>query len=40
MSSVTNKTRIAEKRYRDEIKKDEKETRSNTKKRKKQNKKI
>ena len=38
MNIVTNKTRLAEKRYRDELKKDEKKSRLNTKK--KQNKKI
>ena len=40
MDSVTNKTRLAEKRYRDKLKKDKKEIRSNTKKHKKQNKRI
>ena len=35
-----NKTRLAEKRYSDKLKKDKKEIRSNTKKHKKQNKKI
>ena len=40
MNSITNKTRLAEKRYRDKLKKDKKEIRSNTKKHKKQNKKI
>ena len=37
MNSVTTKTRLAEKRYRDKIKNDKKEIRLNTKK---QNKKI
>ena len=32
MNSVTNKIRLAEKRYRDKLKKDKKEIRSNTKK--------
>ena len=40
MDSVTNKTRLAEKRYRDKLKKDKKENRLNTKKHKKQNKQI
>ena len=40
MDSVTNKTRSAEKRYRDKLKKDKKGFRLNTKKHKKQNKKI
>ena len=40
MDSVTNKTRLAEKRYRDKLKKDKKEIRLNNKKHKKQNKKI
>ena len=40
MDSVTNKTRLAEERYRDKRKKDEKEIRLNNKKHKKQNKKI
>ena len=40
MDSVTNKTRLAEKRYRDKLKKDKKEIRSNTMNYKKQNKKI
>ena len=40
MDSVTNKTRLAEKRYRDKRKKDKKEIRLNNKKHKKQNKKI
>ena len=40
MNSVTNKTRLVEKRYRGKLKKDKKEMRSNTKKHKKQNKKI
>ena len=40
MDSVTNKTRLAEKRYRDKLKKDQKEIRSNTKKHKAQNKRI
>ena len=40
MNSVTNKTRLAEKRYRDKLKKDKKEIRSNTEKHKKQNKRI
>ena len=40
MDSVTNKTQLAEKRYRDERKKDKKEIRLNNKKQKKQNKKI
>ena len=40
MNSVTNKTRLAEKRYRDKLKKDKKEIRLNNKKHKKQNKKI
>ena len=35
-----NKTRLAEKRYRDKLKKDKKEIRLNNKKHKKQNKKI
>ena len=39
MDSVTNKTRLAEKRYRDKLKKDKKEIRLNNKKHKKQNKK-
>ena len=38
MNSVTNKTQLAEKRYRDKLKKDEKEIRLNIKKHKKQNK--
>ena len=40
MDSATNKTRLAEKRYRDKRKKDKKEIRINNKKHKKQNKKI
>ena len=40
MNSITNKTRLAEKRYRDKLKKDKKEIRLNNKKHKKQNKKI
>ena len=40
MDSVTNKTRLAEKRYRDKLKKDKKKIRLNNKKHKKQNKKI
>ena len=40
MDSVTNKTRLAEKRYRDKLKKDKKEIRLNIIKHKKQNKKI
>ena len=40
MDTVTNKTRLAEKRYRDKLKKDKKEIRLNTKKHKKQNKRI
>ena len=40
MDSITNKTRLAEKRYRDKLKKDKKEIRLNNKKHKKQNKKI
>ena len=32
MNSVTNKTRLAEKRYRDKLKKDKQEIRLNTKK--------
>ena len=41
MNSVTNKTRLAEKRYSDKLKKrPKKEIRKNTKKHKKQNKKI
>ena len=40
MDSVTNKTRLASKRYRDKLKKDKKEIRLNNKKHKKQNKKI
>ena len=40
MDSVTNKTRLAEKRYRDKLKKDKKEIRLNNKKHKKQNKKT
>ena len=40
MDSVTNKTQLAEKRYRDERKKDKKEVGLNNKKHKKQNKKI
>ena len=40
MNSITNKTRLAEKRYMDKLKKDKKEIRSNTKKHKQQNKKI
>ena len=40
MESVTNKTRLAEKRYRDKLKKNKKEIRSNTKKHKKQNERI
>ena len=40
MDSILNKTRLAEKRYRDKLKKDKKEMRSNTKKHKKQNKNI
>ena len=39
MDSVTNKTRLAEKRYRDKLKKDKKEIGLNNKKHKKQNKK-
>ena len=35
-----NKTRLAEKRYRDKLKKDEKEIRLNNKKHEKQNKKV
>ena len=35
-----NKIRLAEKRYRDKLKKDKKEIRLNTKKHKKQNKKL
>ena len=38
MDSVTNKTRLAEKRYRDKIKEDKKEIRLNTKKHKKKKK--
>ena len=40
MNSVTNKTRLAEKRYRDKLKKDKKEIRLKTKKYKKLNKKF
>ena len=40
MDSVTNKSQLAEKRYRDKLKKDKKEIRLNNKKHKKQNKKI
>ena len=40
MDSVTNKTRLAEKRYRDKLKKDEKETRLNNKKHKNKIKKL
>ena len=40
MDSVTNKTRLPEKRYRDKLKNDKKEIRLNTKKHKKQNKQI
>ena len=40
MDSVKNKTRLAEKRYRDKLKKDKKEIRLNAKKHKKQNKRI
>ena len=42
MDSVINKTQFAEKRYKDKVKKDEKEIRLNTKKniKKKQNKEI
>ena len=40
MDSVTNKTRLAKKRYRDKLKKDKKEIRLNTKKHEKQNNKI
>ena len=40
MDSITNKTRLAEKRYKDKQKKDKKEIRLNNKKHKKQNKKI
>ena len=40
MDGITNKTRLAEKRYRDKLKKDKKEIRLNAKKHKKQNKKI
>ena len=40
MDSVTNKTRLAEKQYRDKLKKDKKEIRLNNIKHKKQNKKI
>ena len=40
MNSVMNKTQLAEKRYMDEMKKDKKKIRLNTKKHKKQNKKI
>ena len=40
MDSGTNKTRLAEKRYRDKLKKGKKENRLNNKKRQKQNKKI
>ena len=40
MDSITNKTRLAEKRYRDKLKNDKKEIRLNTKKHKKQNKRI
>ena len=36
MHSVTNKTQLAEKRYRDKVKKDKKEIRLNTEKLKKQ----
>ena len=38
MDSVMNKTRLAEKRYRDKVKKDKKEIRLNTRKPKKQKK--
>ena len=37
MDGITNKTRLAEKRYRDKLKKDKKEIRLNNKKHKKQN---
>ena len=40
MDSITNKTRVAEKRYRDKLKRDEKEIRLIDKKLKKQNKKL
>ena len=40
MDSVTNKTRLAEKRYKDKLKKDKKDIRLNTKKHKKQKKQI
>ena len=40
MNGITSKTRLAEKRYRDKLKRDKKEIRSITKKHKKQNKKI
>ena len=40
MDSLTNKTRLAEKRYRDKLKKEFKKIRSNTEKHKEQNKKI
>ena len=40
MDSITNKTRLAEKRHRDKLKKDKKEIRLINKKYKKQNKKI
>ena len=36
MDCITNKTRLAEKRYRDKLKKDKKEIRLNIKKHKKQ----
>ena len=40
MNSEMNKTQLAEKRYRDKVKKDKKEIRLNTKRHKKQNKKV
>ena len=40
MDSVMNKTRLAEKRYKDKLKKEKKEIRLNAKKHKKQNKRI
>ena len=40
MDGVTNKTRLAEKRYRDKLKKDKREIKLNNKKHEKQNKKI
>ena len=40
MNSLTNKTRLAEKRYRHKLKKDKKEIRFKTRKHKKRNKKL